>query len=69
MKQQDPTPEQIAAACLEIQATWTPDEKQRRLRVDLRPMVPTADGRLVAVAANDYDRHLENHAAQCGVDG
>lgn len=29
----DPTPEQIAALCLEIQAGWTPAERERRLGV------------------------------------
>lgn len=57
----DPTPADIAAACLEIQAGWTPNERLRRLRSDQRPMVETADGRLVAVAADDYDEHHENH--------
>ena len=52
-KPADPTPDEIAAACLEIQAIWTPDERQRRLRADWRPMVRTADSRLVAVAAED----------------
>ena len=47
----DPSPAEIAAACLLIQAIWAPDERLRRLRVDLRPMVRAADGRLVAVAA------------------
>ena len=55
---QDPTPEQIAAECLLIQLTWTPAERLRRLRVDLRPMVACADGRHVEVSADDYERHL-----------
>ena len=57
----DPTPEQNTAACLLLQSTWTPDERMRRLLCDLRPMVPTADGRLVAVAADDYDEHHSEH--------
>ena len=57
----DPTPTEIAAACQLIQSTWTPAERMRRLRSDQRPMVETADGRLVAVAADDYDEHHENH--------
>jgi hypothetical protein len=28
----EPTPEEIKAACLEIQATWTPQERDSRLR-------------------------------------
>jgi hypothetical protein len=46
-QRRDPTPDEIAAACLEIQATWSPAERLRRLRVDLRPTIQTADGRLV----------------------
>ena len=53
----DPTPAEITALCLAIQAGWTPDERLRRLRVDWRPMVPTADGRLLAVSADDYGAH------------
>lgn len=59
----DPTPEQIAERCLRIQATWTPAERMRRLRVDLRPTVSCADGRHVDVDASDYDEHLANHEA------
>lgn len=61
MKPTDPTPEQIAAECQLIQSTWTPAERLRRLRVDLRPMVRTSDDRLVDVGADDYDTHLANH--------
>lgn len=31
-----PTPAEIAAACLQIQSEWTPEERNRRLRCDLR---------------------------------
>ena len=65
-QKQDPSPEQITAACLQIQATWSPDERLRRLRVDWRPMVSTADGRLVSVTADDYDTHMKTPFAQCG---
>ena len=61
-KLNDPTAAEIAAACLLIQATWSPDERLRRLRADLRPMVTTADGRLVAVSASDYETHKRNGA-------
>ena len=57
MKTQDPTPEEIASMCLEIQSGWTPAERQKRLRADWRPMVAAADGRMVGVAANDYETH------------
>jgi len=53
----DPSPEEIAAACLQIQSHWTPDERFRRLRADLRPMVRCADDRLVSVSAADYGQH------------
>ena len=57
MKPQDPSPADIAADCLLIQSTWTPDERLRRLRVDQRPMVRLTDGRLVAMSWADYDGH------------
>ena len=45
MKPADPSPEEIAAACLEIQSGWSDEE---RLRADWRPLVRCADGLLVA---------------------
>jgi len=54
---QDPSPSEIAERCLLIQAIWTPDERMKRLRVDLRPMVRTGDGRLLDVTVDDYDGH------------
>ena len=60
----DPSPAEIAAACLRIQAGWSADETMRRLRVDLRPQVRCADGRLVAVSANDYDTHTHRGELQ-----
>ncbi|MCA9010499.1 MAG: hypothetical protein KDB01_12170 [Planctomycetaceae bacterium] len=59
----DPSPDEIAAACLEIQSTWTPRERLTRLRADLRPSIVAADGRHVDVSAGDYETHLANHAA------
>ena len=53
----DPSPEEIAAECRLIQSTWTPVERLKRLRVDLRPMVRTAHDRLVNVSAGDYETH------------
>ena len=61
MKPADPTPADIAGACLLIQSAWTPDERMRRLRSDLRPQVRAADGRLVSVTAGDYGAHHEAH--------
>ncbi len=49
-----PTPPQIAAACLQIQSTWSEEVRLRRLRCDLRPVVLAADGRLLPVDAEDY---------------
>lgn len=55
----DPSPEEISAACLEIQATWTAEEKLRRLRVDLRPTFTMADGRRQDMTSATYNRHHE----------
>lgn len=57
----DPTPEQIHQACQLIQSGWTPDERLKRLRADLRPMVACADGRHVAVTGGDYEGHHMRH--------
>jgi hypothetical protein len=62
MKTNDPTPEQIAAACLKIQSTWSPREKLSRLRVDLRPMYQRCDGESEEMTADVYDRHHEQRA-------
>lgn len=62
MKPNDPTPEQIAAACLKIQSTWSPREKLSRLRVDLRPMYQRCDGESEEMTADVYDRHHEQRA-------
>ena len=53
----DPSPEEIAERCAAIQAEWTPEERMRRLRCDLRPQVMTADGRLVDVSTEAYEAH------------
>ena len=60
----DPSPEEIAAACREIQSTWSPDERLRRLRSDLRPTVACADGRHVSVTADDYETHTHRGELQ-----
>ena len=54
----DPSAAELAAACAEIQSHWTPDERFRRLRSDERPTVKSADGRLLAMDAGDYVKHL-----------
>lgn len=61
MKPTDPTPAEIHLACLQVRSTWTPDERLRRLRCDLRPMVRCADDRLVSVSAESYDAHSEHN--------
>lgn len=57
MKSKDPTPEQIAAACLEIQSTWSERERMSRLRVDWRPMFSRCDGEKLEIDAAGYERH------------
>jgi hypothetical protein len=39
-----PTPAETQERCAEIQATWTPEERMRRMRHDCRPFGVTADG-------------------------
>lgn len=57
MKPNDPTPEQIEAACLLIQAGWSPEERMRRLRADLRPTYQRGDGERLEMSSDVYDRH------------
>ena len=59
----DPTPEEIAADCRLIQATWTAAEKMKRLRVDLRPMFTRCDGEKLEIDAAAYNRHHEQREA------
>lgn len=61
--QHDPSPEEIERMCAEIQSTWTPDEKLRRLRADLRPMFKLADGRRETIDATVYEQHIESQVA------
>lgn len=63
MKNADPSREEIAAACLEIQAGWTPEEKLKRLRPDLRPTYRRCDGERETMAAESYQRHHERAEA------
>lgn len=60
MTQSDPTPEEIAAMCLEIQAGWTPEQRLRRLRHDLRPQIILVDGTTAAVSAESLAVHEAN---------
>ena len=65
----DPTPSEIAAACLEIQSTWTAEEKLRRLRVDLRPCFTLVDGRQQGMDATTYNAHHDAREAMAGANG
>jgi hypothetical protein len=53
----DPSPAEIAAACLLIQSTWSAREKLSRLRVDLRPMYQRCDGETEEMTADVYTGH------------
>jgi len=55
----DPSAAELALACLQIQSHWGADERFRRLRADERPTVKSADGRLLAMDADDYQTHQE----------
>jgi hypothetical protein len=57
----DPTPEQIAEMCLEIQRGWTDDEKLKRMRVDWRPTFVRCDGQRVELSLDCYDTHHVQH--------
>lgn len=59
MKPNDPTPKEIAAECLLIQATWSAREKLSRLRVDLRPKYQRCDGVTEPITADVYNGHHE----------
>ena len=54
---QDPSPAEIAAACLEIQRGWSEQEKLKRLRVDLRPTFTRCDGEREEMSAGSYNGH------------
>ena len=55
----DPSPEQIAAECLLIQATWSAREKLSRLRADLRPHYTRCDGETEEMSSETYNGHHE----------
>jgi len=57
MNPRDPSPAEIAAACLLIQSTWSAVERLRRLRADWRPMVKAGDNRLVDMTSDDLEAH------------
>ena len=53
----NPSPEEIAERCLAIQAEWTPAERLKRLRCDLRPAYRACDGSMEEMTADVYDDH------------
>jgi hypothetical protein len=59
MKSNDPTPTEIAAACLLIQAGWSEAERMKRLRVDLRPKYRRCDGERLEMSSDVYIGHHE----------
>jgi hypothetical protein len=59
MKNEDPSPAEIAAACLLIQAGWTEAERMKRLRSDLRPTYTRCDGVTEEMTAEVYEGHHE----------
>jgi hypothetical protein len=58
-RRKDPTLEEIAAARLEIQATWSDSERWARMRADMRPYFRRADGVPVEMSEAAYREHLE----------
>ena len=58
-KNSDPSPEQIEQLTAEIRATWTPAERLKRLRVDLRPTYMRCDGETEEMTADVYNGHHE----------
>ena len=61
---QDPSPDEIAERCAEIQLSWTPQERLRRLRADWRPMVKAGDNRLVDMTSDDLEAHHERQGCE-----
>ena len=51
-----------------IQQSWSPDEKLRRLRVDLRPTFMVADGRRLEMSSEAYGRHHSEREAMAGME-
>lgn len=62
MKKRDPSPAEIAAECLLIQAGWTERERLSRLRADLRPSFVRCDGVTEPMTAEVYNGHHEQRA-------
>jgi hypothetical protein len=56
-KNSDPSPEQIEQLTAEIRATWSPAERMKRLRADLRPHYQRCDGESKEMTADVYNGH------------
>jgi len=59
MPQADPSLDEIAASCLLIQQTWSPEERLKRLRSDWRPTFLRADGVPEEMDAQDFQHHID----------
>jgi hypothetical protein len=59
----DPTPEEIAQRCAEIQRGWSEQERMKRLRSDLRPSFVGCDGVAEEMSAANYEGHHDARAA------
>jgi hypothetical protein len=53
----DPTVDEIRQLCLEIQRSWSDEERWKRLRPDLRPSVLLCDGRREDFSLEVYEQH------------
>ena len=62
-RRRDPTPAEIEAECLLIQATWSDAERLRRLRSDLQPYFRRADGRREDFSLEVYEQHHSQREA------
>ncbi|MFN8705484.1 MAG: hypothetical protein ACK526_01025 [Planctomyces sp.] len=56
-RRKDPTLEEIAAARLEIQATWSDDERMKRMRSDWRASFRRCDGVNEDMELETYSQH------------
>ena len=53
----NPTPQEIAETCLQIQADWSDGMRVSRLRSDWRPSIPQGDGSTEPMSCRDVVRH------------
>lgn len=57
IERHEPSQQEIAEACLAIQAEWGEQERLNRLRTDWRPSYRRADGERESITAFDYSGH------------